>query len=106
MKFDRTLLERAGLGELPDAEKTAYLQAFYDRLELAVATRLVAQLTDERLDEFERIAERSQELALVWMRVNCPDYRRVSIEEFDRLSAELTEQADQILSLETTFARS
>ena len=106
LKIDRALLERAGLGELPDAEKDAYLKAFYERLEMAVGMRLARRMTDEQLDEFERLVGGSDELALVWLHVNFPDYRKVSHEEFDRLSAELAEHASQILSLETTFARS
>lgn len=107
MKIDHALMERAGLGQLPDAEKDAYLKAFYERLEMAVGAHLAKRMTDEQLDEFERLTESgSQELALAWLHVNFPDYRKVSREEFDRLSTELAEQASQILSLETAFARS
>ena len=106
LHLDHALLERAGLGDLPLAEKDAYLKAFRERLEIAVGRRLAERMTDEQLDDFERLIGGSEALALVWLHVHFPEYRQVTREEFHRLSGELAEHADQILILETTFARS
>jgi hypothetical protein len=106
LKLDHALMERIGLGELPSAEKQAYLRAFYERLQLAVGKRLADRMSDEQLTEFERLVDGSDELARAWLHVNFPEYRRFCHEEFDRLSAELAEQASQIVSLEAAYARS
>ena len=56
-KFDNRFLDSVGLADLPDAQKEAFLQYAQDQLEIRIGEKMSESLSDEQLDEFERIID-------------------------------------------------
>lgn len=99
LKIDNSLLEEVGLAGLPDGEKNSFLKHIYETLEMRVGIRLADQMTNEQLDEFERYFEAKDDAgAFKWLETNFPNYKEIVQEEFDKLKAEITQTAPQILS--------
>lgn len=98
IKLDNQFLQDVGLGELPDAEKKEMLRHIYEQLELRVGTRLASGMTDAQLDEFEALINNQDEAgALKWLETNFPNYKEVVADELEKLKAEVTMSAPQIL---------
>src|SRR5579884_2882594 len=99
LKIDNSLLEEVGLGALPDTEKNSFLRHIYETLEMRVGIRLADQMTNEQLDEFERYFEAKDDAgAFKWLETNFPNYKEIVQQEFDKLKAEVTQSAPQILA--------
>jgi hypothetical protein len=99
LRIDNSLLQEIGLGALPDAEKNSLLKHIYETLEMRVGIRLADQMSNEQLDEFERYFEaKDDEGAFKWLESNFPNYKDIVQEEFDKLKAEVTQSAPQILA--------
>jgi hypothetical protein len=99
LKIDNSLLQEVGLGSLPDAEKNSLLKHIYETLEMRVGIRLADQMSNEQLDEFERYFEAKDDAgAFKWLETNFPNYKEIVQQEFDKLKAEVTQSAPQILS--------
>jgi hypothetical protein len=99
LKIDASLLQEIGLGTLPDTEKNSLLRHIYETLEMRVGIRLADQMSNEQLDEFERYFEAKDDAgAFKWLETNFPNYKDIVQEEFDKLKAEVTQSAPQILS--------
>src|SRR6201997_5013089 len=99
LKIDNSLLEEVGLAGLPDAEKNSFLKHIYETLEMRVGIRLADQMTNEQLDEFERYFEAKDDAgAFKWLETNFPNYKDIVQQEFDKLKAEVTQTAPQILA--------
>jgi len=56
-KFDNRFLDSVGLTDLPDTQKEAFLQYAQDQLEIRIGEKMSESLSDEQLDEFERIID-------------------------------------------------
>ncbi|MEK7626526.1 MAG: DUF5663 domain-containing protein [Patescibacteria group bacterium] len=98
IKLDNQFLQDVGLGELPDADKKEMLRHIYEQLELRVGTRLASGMTDAQLDEFEALINNQDEAgALKWLETNFPNYKEVVADELEKLKAEVTISAPQIL---------
>ncbi len=98
IKLDNQFLQDVGLGELPDADKKEMLRHIYEQLELRVGTRLASGMTDAQLDEFEALINNQDEAgALKWLETNFPNYKEVVADELEKLKAEVTVSAPQIL---------
>src|SRR5438270_1843816 len=99
LKIDNSLLEELGLGTLPDAEKNSLLRHVYETLEMRVGMRLADQMSNEQLDEFEQYFEAKDDAgAFKWLETNFPNYKEIVQEEFDKLKAEVGQQAPQIVA--------
>lgn len=99
LKIDNSLLEEIGLGGLPANEKNGFLRHVYETLEMRVGVRLADQMSNEQLDEFERYFEAKDDAgAFKWLETNFPNYKDIVQEEFDKLKAEITQSAPQILA--------
>jgi hypothetical protein len=99
LRIDNSLLEEVGLGTLPDSEKNSLLKHILETLEMRVGVRLADQMTNEQLDEFERYFEAKDDAgAFKWLETNFPNYKDIVQEEFNKLKAEITQSAPQILS--------
>jgi len=99
LKIDNNLLLELGLGELPQAEKTALLKHIYETLEMRVGMRLADQMTNEQLDEFETYFNaRDDAGAFRWLETNFPNYKDIVADEFDKLKAEVGQNAQHILA--------
>jgi predicted RNA-binding Zn ribbon-like protein len=97
--LDDNFLKELGLGELPADEKTKMLSHIYETLEMRVGMQLASGMTDAQLDEFESfINKQDEEGALKWLETNFPNYKQVVADELDKLKAEITAAAPQILA--------
>lgn len=56
-KFDNSFLESVGLADLPEDQKGAFLEYAQDQLEIRIGEAMSQNLSDEQLDEFERIID-------------------------------------------------
>lgn len=107
IQINDALLNEIGLASLPQEEKRSLLSHIYETLELRVGMRLADQMTNEQLDEFEKYFEaRDDKGAFNWLETNFPNYKEIVQEEFDKLKAEVTQSAPQILSASQTSASS
>ena len=106
-KLDDNLLQELGLGALPPQEKNMMLRHIYETLELRVGMKLAEQMTNEQLDEFEQLmplpsdsneakAQKEKD-ALTWLETNFPNYKKVVADELEKLKAEITQSAPQIV---------
>lgn len=82
-QLDDQFLEDVGLGALPEAEKKPFLQHTYDQLEYRVGVRLSEGMSDEQLQEFERIIDRDQPTITAWLAQHAPAYQQEEV--FQRL---------------------
>lgn len=106
-KLDNNLLVELGLGDLPAEEKNRMLAHIYETLEMRVGMQLASQMSDQQLDEFEKLmpletddeqvrAQKEQD-ALKWLETNFPNYKEVVAAELDKLKGEIKTSASQIL---------
>jgi len=98
-KLDNAFLEELGLGSLPPVEKNKMLAHIYETLEMRVGMRLAEQMSNEQLDEFESYINAQDEAgALKWLESNFPNYKQVVAEELEKLKAEISQVAPQIVA--------
>lgn len=98
-KLDDNLLKELGLGDLPPVEKNKMLAHIYETLEMRVGMTLAQQMSDEQLNEFESFIDSNDEAgALKWLETNFPDYKQVVATELDKLKAEISAAAPQIVA--------
>ena len=53
--LDYNTLDELGLGQLPPEEKKAMLTHILETLEMRVGTNLASRMSDEQLNDFERL---------------------------------------------------
>lgn len=108
VQIDENFLIELGLGNAPDEKKRQFVQKTAETLEMRVGTRLVNELSDEQVDEFETltpaetdslevVAEKHQKM-VEWLGKNYPQQEEVIDEEFAKLKAELKAGVDAITS--------
>jgi hypothetical protein len=107
-KLDDNLLQELGLGNLPPQEKNRMLAQIYESLEMRVGMQLASQMTDQQLDEFEKLMPletdseqvrvQKEQDALKWLETNFPNYKQVVAQELDKLKVEVKASAPQILA--------
>lgn len=73
-QLDDKFLADIGLGDLPDDQKQAFLQHIYEELELRVGTKLSDGLSDQQLEEFEKIIDRDHAVIDSWLMAHVQDY--------------------------------
>ncbi len=73
-QLDDKFLADIGLNDMPDDQKQAFLQHIYEELELRVGTRLSEGLSDQQLEEFEKIIDKDQSVIENWLSVHVEDY--------------------------------
>ena len=64
---------------MPEDQKQAFLQHIYEELELRVGTKLSDGLSDQQLEEFEKIIDKNQEAINNWVAVHVQDYQNDDI---------------------------
>ncbi len=97
-KLDDDFLASIGLSDLPAEQKQDMLRHIYETLELRVGMKLAEQMSDAQLDEFEGFIDRKDDGgALKWLESNFPHYKQVVAEELEKLKAEISGSASQIL---------
>lgn len=78
-QLDDKFLADIGLSDLPDDQKQAFLQHIYEELELRVGTKLSDGLSDEQLEQFEKVIDRDQATIDGWLQQFSPDYQNDEI---------------------------
>ena len=86
-QLDDKFLADIGLNDMPDDQKQAFLQHIYEELELRVGTRLSDGLSDQQLEEFEKIIDRDQATIDAWLAAHVQDY--TSDQVFQRMQQAL-----------------
>lgn len=107
-KLDDNLLRELGLGDLPPQEKNRMLQHIYETLEMRVGMRLAEGMSNQQLDEFEKLMptqndseetrKQKEQEALRWLETNFPNYKQVVADELEKLKSEIKASAAQIVS--------
>lgn len=98
-KLDNDFLVSLGLGALPPEEKNKMLAHIYDTLEMRVGMKLAEQMSEQQLSDFEKFIDSNDEGgALKWLETNFPNYKQVVADELEKLKAEISAVAPQILA--------
>lgn len=98
-QLDDKFLADIGLNDLPDDQKQAFLQHIYEELELRVGTKLSDGLSDQQLEEFEKIIDRDQATIDGWLVAHVQDYTNDDV--FKRMQQALKlDPADPALKAE------
>ncbi len=77
-QFDESFLEAVGLSGMPEEEKENFLQYAQDQLEVRIGEKMSEGLSDEQLDEFERIIDNDQNIVQQWL-AKTGDYKNDEI---------------------------
>jgi hypothetical protein len=102
-QLDEDFLASLGLGAMPADEKEAFLSYVYEELELRVGTELSKDLSDERLEQFEKLVDGDdQDAALQWLEQHCPSYKDVVKKELEKLKEEIIASKDRLLGAESS----
>lgn len=98
-KLDDNLLIELGLGSLPAVEKNRMLSHIYETLEMRVGMKLAQKMSNDQLDEFEKLIDQNNEAgALKWLESNFPDYKQVVANELELLKVEIKNEAPKIIA--------
>jgi hypothetical protein len=73
-QLDDKFLADIGLNNMPDDQKQAFLQHIYEELELRVGTKLSDGLSDQQLEEFEKIIDKDFTVIDSWLGAHVQDY--------------------------------
>lgn len=97
-QLDDNFLVSLGLGGMPAEEKDAFLEYVYAELEDRVGIELSKDLSDEQLEQFEKLVEGGDQAAVTqWLDQYCPNYRDVVKQEIDKLKTEIINNKDRLL---------
>lgn len=98
-QIDDKFLESLGLAALPQEEKEKMKAHIYETLEMRVGMTLASNMSEAQLDEFEGLMNNNDEAgALKWLETNFPNYRQVVADELEKLKAEISASAPQIIA--------
>lgn len=86
-QFDESFLEQVGLSNMPQEQKDTFLQYAQDQLEVRIGEKMSEGLSEEQLDEFEKIIDNDQETVQKWL-AQLGDYQN------DETFIKLKEDAD------------
>ncbi len=89
-------MAEVGLGEMPAAEKQAFMEQATEELEVRVGRQISAGLSLEQMREFEQI-EDSAEITR-WLNQNVPNFREEVMNVLMNFKQELMQNRQQILA--------
>ncbi len=99
IQIDDNFMNDLGLANASDEQKQALMVQILETLEMRVGARLAEDLSDEQLDEFERLApgeadspevvDQKQTQMTEWLKENHPNHEAVIAEELSTLKEEL-----------------
>ena len=73
-QFDESFLDSVGLSGLPEEQKQSFLQYAQDQLEVRIGEKMSEGLSEDQLDEFERIIDNDEATVQQWLD-NIGDYK-------------------------------
>ncbi len=94
--IDEQFMAEVGLGEMPAAEKQAFMEQATEELEVRVGRQISAGLSLEQMREFEQI-EDSAEITR-WLNQNVPNFREEVMNVLMNFKQELMQNRQQILA--------
>lgn len=99
MQVDDQLLKAMGLIGLPDDQKQKALENILYVINMRVAQRVADTLSEQQLDEFEKLNENSSEEEISkWLADNVPNYLQIVEEEAQSLRDRAHETVDRIIA--------
>ncbi len=96
MRIDENFMNEVGLEDMPSDQKQAFMAHAEEELEIRVGQGIGVGLTDEQMDEFERIDDLA--VAADWLEKNVPDYRSVIERIYENFKQELIAERQNILA--------
>ena len=73
-QFDESFLDSVGLSGMPEEQKASFLQYAQDQLEVRIGEKMSEGLSDDQLDEFERIIDNDEATVQKWL-ADLGDYK-------------------------------
>lgn len=73
-QFDESFLDSVGLSGMPEEQKASFLQYAQDQLEVRIGEKMSEGLSDDQLDEFERIIDNDETTVQKWL-ADLGDYK-------------------------------
>lgn len=99
MQVDNQLLKAMGLIGLPDDQKQKALENILYVINMRVAQRVADTLSEQQLDEFEKLNENSSEEEISkWLVDNVPNYSQIIEEETQSLRDRAHETVDRVMA--------
>ncbi len=95
MRVDDQFMTEVGLGEMPLAEKEAFMQHAEEELEIRVGQGVGAYLTDALMDEFDQLTDLDQ--AAAWLEQHVPNYREITEQIYQNFKQEILAERQGIL---------
>lgn len=95
MRIDEAFMNEVGLGDMPAAEKQAFMDHAEEELEVRVGHAVGQGLTIQQLRDFEQLDEGGQ--AVAWLRINVPNFREIAQNVMREFKNELISERAQIL---------
>lgn len=74
-QLDDAFLRDIGMADLPADQKEAFLQHIYATLEERVGIKLSDGMSDEQLEEFEKIIDKDDATVGAWLATHAPTYQ-------------------------------
>ena len=100
-QLDEDFLISLGLGAMPTEEMESFITYVLEQLELRVGTELSKGMSDEKLEQFEKLIEaKDQAGATAWLQKNCPNYKEVVQQELETIKQEIIAGRDRLLAPE------
>ena len=100
LPIDEQFLVAFGLADLPDEAKDKALDDVLYNLNVAVARRISNQLSEDQLDDFDKLmsGEFSKEQVDSWLQQNVPNYSQIVEEEANRLREEGMSTVERVMA--------
>lgn len=95
MRVDEVFMNEVGLGEMPEAEKQAFMDHAEEELEVRVGHAVSRELTAQQLRDFEELDGAGQ--AAAWLKINVPNFREIIQGVMQSFKDELIAERAQIL---------
>lgn len=96
MQIDEQFMNEVGLGDMPAAEKRAFIDHATEELEVRIGQRIGSQLSESQLAEFDHAATAGTLGA--WLDRHIPDYRAQVKSVFQDFKRELHAERQTILA--------
>lgn len=74
-QLDDQFLKDIGMADLPEDQKDAFLQHIYATLEERVGIKLSDGMSDEQLEEFEKIIDKDDATVASWLAAHVPNFQ-------------------------------
>lgn len=91
-----TILDELGLGDLPQEQKDQLLNQMIDSLNTRILNRVSNVLTDEDVDNLEKLSEQDPtgDLANQFLAAKVPNFNAIALEETDRFKREMKDSLE------------